>query len=87
MSASAIPRRTVLAGAAALLAAAGMRPARAADAPKPSVVRIGVVNSDVSGEPFYADAGGFYKRAGIEAQIQPLSGGGAIIDAVANGEV
>ena len=56
------------------------RTARAAAKP----VRIGVVASDVSAEPIYADAQGMYARAGLEAQIQTLANGGAIIAAVAS---
>jgi NitT/TauT family transport system substrate-binding protein len=77
-----VKRGALLAGAAALGAASTL-PAQAADV----TVRIGVVASDVSAEPYYADAGGFYRRAGLQAQIEALSGGGAIIDAVASGSL
>ncbi|HTJ24826.1 MAG TPA: ABC transporter substrate-binding protein [Candidatus Limnocylindria bacterium] len=75
-------RGALLAGAAAFAAASTLR-ARAAE----GTVRIGVVASDVSAEPYYADANGFYARAGLQAQIEALAGGGAIIDAVASGSL
>jgi NitT/TauT family transport system substrate-binding protein len=77
-----VKRGALLVGAAALGAASTLR-AQAADA----TVRIGVVASDVSAEPYYADAGGFYHRVGLQAQIEALPGGGAIIDAVASGSL
>lgn len=55
-------------------------PARAAG----KAVRVGVVASDVSAEPIYAEAQGMYARAGLDAQIQTLANGGAIIAAVAS---
>lgn len=76
-------RGALLAGGAALLGAAAIPPhARAGAATR---IRIGVVASDVSAEPYYAEAAGFYERAGIAPQIETLAGGGAIIDAVASG--
>ena len=71
------------AGAGALIGAAAF-PARARTAGT-TRIRIGVVASDVSAEPYYAEAAGFYERAGLAAQIETLAGGGAIIDAVASG--
>ncbi|HEX3465337.1 MAG TPA: ABC transporter substrate-binding protein [Candidatus Elarobacter sp.] len=68
-----------LGGAAAALAV----PVTARAAGKP--VRIGVVASDVSAEPLYAEAQGLYARAGLESQITTLANGGAIIAAVASG--
>jgi NitT/TauT family transport system substrate-binding protein len=67
-----------LGGAAAVLAV----PCAARAAGKP--VRIGVVASDVSAEPIYAEAQGMYARAGLDPQIQALANGGAIIAAVAS---
>lgn len=76
--------RTLGAAASALampaLALGAPPVARAAGKP----VRIGVVASDVSAEPIYAEAQGMYARAGLDAQIQTLANGGAIIAAVAS---
>jgi NitT/TauT family transport system substrate-binding protein len=48
-------------------------------------IRVGVLASDVSAEPLYAQAQGFYARVGFEPQIQTLANGGAIIAAVVSG--
>jgi NitT/TauT family transport system substrate-binding protein len=68
-----------LGGAAAV--ATWPRTARAAA----KTIRIGVVASDVSAEPIYAEAQNLYARAGLEPQIQALPNGGAILAAVAGG--
>jgi NitT/TauT family transport system substrate-binding protein len=78
-----VNRGALLAGTAVIVAATVSR-TRAADA---TLVRIGVVASDVSAEPYYGEAGGFFRRAGLQSQIEPLAGGGAIIDAVASGSL
>lgn len=54
-------------------------------ATKTMTVRIGALGSDVSAEPLYAEAQGFYAHGGFEPQIQTLANGGAIIAAVASG--
>lgn len=69
-------------GAAAAVLSAPL-PLRAAG--KAEALRIGAVASDVSAEPVYADAQGFFARAGLDPQIQTLANGGAIIAAVASG--
>jgi NitT/TauT family transport system substrate-binding protein len=76
-------RRSFLTAAAAFGAAA--LPAVTLAQAKPTLVRIGVVPTDVSGEPYYADANGTFKRLGLDAQVQTLASGGAILDAVAGG--
>jgi NitT/TauT family transport system substrate-binding protein len=77
-------RAALLAGGAAALVGAAASTARGRAA-GPATIRIGVVASDVSAEPHYAAAAGIYERAGLVPQIETLSGGGAIIAAVASG--
>jgi NitT/TauT family transport system substrate-binding protein len=79
-----IARSTLLTGAAAAFGTALLPQAGSAQA-KRATVRVGVVPTDVSGEPYYADAEGIFRRAGLDAQVQTLSSGGAIVDAVAGG--
>lgn len=57
-------------------------PLRAADR---TAIAIGTLVSDVSAEPLYAQAQGFFTRAGFDAKVQTLANGGAIIAAVASG--
>jgi NitT/TauT family transport system substrate-binding protein len=48
-------------------------------------LKIGIVASDVSAEPIYAEAQNLYAKAGFEPQIQALPNGGAILAAIAGG--
>lgn len=41
-----------------------------ADGQTQPAVRIGILNTDVSAEPLYAQAFGYFKRAGIDAQVR-----------------
>lgn len=77
-----ITRERLLASLAALAAVSVPHPLFAANK---TTVRIGALPSDVSAEPRYAQAQGFYAKAGIDAQIQTLANGGAIVAAVASG--
>ncbi len=72
---------TTLAAATAALAL----PVRVRAASRPVAARVGSLASDVSAEPLYAQSEGFFARAGLDAQIQTLANGGAIISAVASG--
>jgi NitT/TauT family transport system substrate-binding protein len=81
---SVISRAAALRGGAASLGAA-LFPRAAFAQSKLATIRIGVVPTDVSGEPYYADAQGIFRRAGLDAQVQTLSSGGAIVDAIAGG--
>lgn len=56
-----------------------------ARAPAPVTIRIGVVNTDVSSEPVYADAAGFFQRAGLRAAITTYANGKQVLDALAAG--
>jgi NitT/TauT family transport system substrate-binding protein len=76
----AITRRTAL-GYAALLAVA----ARGASAQGLPSVRVATLPVDVSAQAFYADAQGFFKGEGLDAQVQIISGGPAIAAGVSSG--
>jgi NitT/TauT family transport system substrate-binding protein len=52
-----------------------------------ATLRIATIPIDVGAEVFYARDAGFFKKAGIDAQIQPITNGGAIAAAVASGAV
>lgn len=67
--------------AAASAALAFPTPLRAAGKP----LHIGILGSDVSAEPLYAEALGLYAREGFDAKIDTLANGGALIAAVASG--
>jgi NitT/TauT family transport system substrate-binding protein len=62
--------------------ALGGRAARA-DVP----VRIAALTIDASAACYYAQEQGFFKRAGIDAQVQTIASGGAIVAAVASNAV
>ncbi|HEX3549805.1 MAG TPA: ABC transporter substrate-binding protein [Candidatus Elarobacter sp.] len=66
---------------AATVALAWPRATRAAGKP----IGIGIVASDVSAEPIYAEAQNLYAKAGLVPQIQALANGGAILAAVVGG--
>ncbi len=69
-------------GAAA--AATVSRPARAQSEP---VVRVGIIPSDPFGEAIYAQAGGFFKRAGVNVELVSLQNSGAIAAALTGGSI
>jgi len=50
-------------------------------------LKIATIPIDVGAEVFYARDAGFFKKAGIDAQIQSITNGGAIAAAVASGEI
>jgi NitT/TauT family transport system substrate-binding protein len=76
---------------AQFLAAAGAVGAVAAVCPvgaqTPSTLRIALIPGDIAAQPYYAIDEGFFRRAGIEATITPITGGPAIASAVASGAV
>jgi NitT/TauT family transport system substrate-binding protein len=76
-------RRTILAGLGAGITA-GMLPAgvRAAD-----TLRIASIPLDAGAEAFYANDLGYFREAGIEAQVETIPSGAAITAAVASGAV
>ena len=78
-----IDRRTLLAGFGAGLTAAALPSlARAAD-----TVNIATIPLDAGAEVYYAADMGYFKDAGIDAQIQPIASGAAISAAVASGAI
>jgi NitT/TauT family transport system substrate-binding protein len=79
-----IDRRALLgASLSALALAAARRPAAAAG----SVVRIATLPLDASACCYYADDQGFFKAARLDAQIQSIANGGAIVSAAASNAV
>src|SRR5579885_15648 len=52
-----------------------------------TTLKIATIPIDVGAEVFYARDAGFFKKAGIDAQIQSITNGGAIAAAVASGAV
>ncbi len=74
-------RRFALALTLALLCAS---PAAAQTA---TTLNVGTTPSEVAGEIFYGVDGGFFKKAGLDVQIQMLPNGGAVAAALASGAV
>jgi NitT/TauT family transport system substrate-binding protein len=59
-----------------------------AQAAKPlTVVHIGVIPSEVAAEMFYGVDQGFFKKAGLDVQLEFFNNGGAIAAAVASGDL
>ena len=79
-----IARGSFLNGAVTIGAVAALRGTAAAADP---VVRIATLPLDASACCFYADEQGFYKAAHLDAQIQTIANGGAIVAAVTSGAV
>jgi NitT/TauT family transport system substrate-binding protein len=77
-------RAQLLAGTGMLAAATVVRPAGAQTA---TGLRIALIPGDIAAQPYYAIDEGFFKRAGIDAAITPITGGPAIASAVASGAV
>jgi NitT/TauT family transport system substrate-binding protein len=76
-------RSTVLAGFAAA-GIAGALPFRARAA---EVLRIATIPIDAGAEAWYAQAQGFFQKAGIDPQVQAIANGSAITAAVVSGAV
>jgi NitT/TauT family transport system substrate-binding protein len=53
----------------------------------PVPLRVGTTPSEVAGEIFYGLDGGFFKKAGLDVQIEMLPNGGAVASALAAGAV
>lgn len=68
--------------AIAALGVAGVRPAFGDDA-----VKIGTIPIDPASECFYAQEMGFFGKAGITAEIENFSSGGAVAAAIAGGSI
>jgi NitT/TauT family transport system substrate-binding protein len=50
-------------------------------------LHLGVIPSEVAGEAFYGTEMGFYKRAGLDVQIETFNNGSAIAAAIAGGSL
>lgn len=58
-----------------------------ANAQATAKVTVGTIPIDNGAEVFYAQEQGFFRRAGLDVTISPLSNGGAIVAAVASGSL
>ncbi len=76
--------RLVAAVAALLLVTPSAVSAQAAPKP-PLTIHVGALPAEVSGELFYGVDMGFFKKAGLDVDIQYFNNGGAIAAAVASG--
>lgn len=73
-------------GAAAALAIGGAATRVQAQVLTP--VTIGILPpSDIAAEPFYAQAEGFFRKAGLDAKIEPAANGAAVVTAVVTGHL
>lgn len=75
--------RVALAASAAVMLLPAALPALAQDA----TLTIGTIPIDATAEVYYADAQGFFKKAGLNVTITPFTSGGAIAAAVVGGAV
>ena len=48
-------------------------------------LRMGTINIDATAQPYYAEDGGFFKKAGLRVGIQPFNTGAAIAAGIAGG--
>lgn len=75
------------------LAALGLTALLASDVPAlaetsaPDVIRIGTASSDLGAQVFYGADLGYFRNAGLNAQITRISGGPTIMAAVASGDL
>ena len=77
-------KRFAAALTALLFLVPGMAPAQTG--PKPPVtIHVGAIPSEVAAELFYGVDMGFFKKAGLDVQIDFFNNGGAIAAAVASG--
>jgi NitT/TauT family transport system substrate-binding protein len=84
MRASSPASKGILASLAAFaLSVALVSPVGAAD----TTLRVATTPIDVGAEVYYAQEMGFFKKAGLDVQIQTISNGGAIAAAVASGAI
>ena len=73
--------------ALALLGAAVATPGAAFAADAPATIRIAYMTTDAFAQGLYADAGGFFKAAGLNVELVMLGNSGSIAAAVAGGSV
>jgi NitT/TauT family transport system substrate-binding protein len=70
---------------AALTAAFAVAGTRRAEAQTLPAVRVGTIPIDNGAEAFYAEDQGFFRKAGLDVTVTPMTNGGAIVAAVASG--
>jgi NitT/TauT family transport system substrate-binding protein len=73
-----------IAGCALVLGSLAAPSARAAE---PPVLRVATIPVDTAADVFYAEEKGFFKAAGLNVQIQPMTSGPVIAQAVVGGSV
>src|SRR5208282_210693 len=78
-------RRSIFLGGALALPLA-LRPGFAQQSP-PATVRLGLIPSISSAQAFYADAENFFKKNGLDVDIQTLNNGATIAAAMAAGSL
>lgn len=76
--------KRILGVASALLLAAGLGAGIEAQ-PASVPIRIGVINTDVSSEPVYADAEGFFKKAGVTVRTTTFANGKQVLEGLDSG--
>jgi NitT/TauT family transport system substrate-binding protein len=81
---SRVDRRTFVGGLATLVATGTAVSARSAPLAK---IRIGTVPIDSYGQPYYGDAAGIFRDAGIEVDVVSLANSGAIASAMLGGSI
>jgi NitT/TauT family transport system substrate-binding protein len=67
--------------------AAGLAQIRPAKAQTTASIRVGTALNDPYMEPFFAQEGGFFGRAGLDVTIAPMTNGAAIMQAAAGGAI
>jgi NitT/TauT family transport system substrate-binding protein len=77
--------RRILTTTLALLVPALLNPGGSIGAQPLTVIRIAALPIDVSGEPYYAQELGFFKEAGLDAQVTVLTNGAAVTAALLGG--
>ena len=79
-------RGTFLAGAVAVGASVALG-SRARAATPAATIRIGSVPVDTYGQPYYGDAAGIFRDAGINVEVVDLANSGAIASAIVGGSL
>src|ERR1700691_1164067 len=59
--------------------------ARAQSPAAPLPIRLGAIPIESTGEAYYGDELGFFKRAGLDATVQSMSNAGALVSAAISG--
>jgi NitT/TauT family transport system substrate-binding protein len=80
-------RARFLIGTSAAVGAAAFAASGIAIAQTETALRIGSIASDPFGEPYYVQAGGFFKRAGLNVELVSLPHSAAIAAALSGGSI